>query len=191
MVESEEREDNVDFSIINPSLLDLDIEGSDDVNTAPVASTNRNNLLLPNEQFYEICSQLNQQHLFNFIMKNNNAPRPEPFHIFLSGCAGVGKRFLVHAITEYLKRVLRYPNQNLDEPSVLVTASTGKAATGINGTTLHSEFHLTVNSGYKAFEYRKPSDETLHVMRNKYKYLKVLVTDQISMTGRETIKHLD
>ena len=202
MVESDEEEDNDDFSIINPSLLDLDLEDSNDMGNAPVAPTSINNLLLPNEQFYEVCSQLNegQQHLFSFIMKyaiqcklseRNNEPQPDPFHIFLSGGAGVGKSFLVHVITEYLKRVLRYPNQNLDEPSVLVTASTGKAATGINGTTLHSAFHLPVNSGYKSFEYRKPSDETLHVMRNKYKYLKVLVIDEISMIGRETFRHLD
>ena len=61
--------------------------------------------------------------------KNNELP-PKPFKIFLSGGAGVGKSFLIKAITEYLKRLLRYPNQNLDQPSVLVTAYTGKAATG-------------------------------------------------------------
>ena len=84
--------------------------------------------------------------------KNNELP-PKPFQIFLSGGAGVGKSFLIKAITEYLKRVLRYPNQNLDQPSVLVTASTGKAATGINGITLHSAFHLPVKSELKCYEY--------------------------------------
>ena len=59
--------------------------------------------------------------------KNNELP-PKPFKI--SGGAGVGKSFLIKAITEYLKRLLRYPNQNLDQTSVLVTAYTGKAATG-------------------------------------------------------------
>ena len=59
--------------------------------------------------------------------KNNELP-PKPFQIFLSGGAGVEKSFLVETITEYLQRFLRYPNQNLDQPSVLKTASTGKAA---------------------------------------------------------------
>ena len=160
--------------MINPNLLDLDMEDSYGVSDVPVAST-IDNLLLPNEQFYEICSQLNerQQHLFNFIMQyaiqlrlgeNNSKSQPEPFHIFLSGGAGVGKSFLVHVVTEFLKGVLRYPNQNLDQLSLLVTASTGKAATG---TTLHSAFHLPVNSGYKPLEYRKPRDEILHMLRNK------------------------
>ena len=94
-------------------------------------------------------------------------------------------------ITEYLKRVLRYSNQNLDHPSVLVTASTGKAATGINGITLHSAFHLPVKSGLKFYEYKKPSDETLHMFRNNYQYLKVLIIDEISMIGRETFGYSD
>ena len=44
----------------------------------------------------------------------------------------------------YLKSLLRYPNQNLDQPSLLVTASTGKAATGVDGITVYSTFHLPV-----------------------------------------------
>ena len=47
-----------------------------------------------------------------------------------------------------------------------MTASTGKVAKGINGVTWHSAFHLPVKSGLKPFEYKKPSDETLHMLRN-------------------------
>ena len=72
-----------------------------------------------------------------------------------------------------------------------MTAFTEKAATGINGITLHSAFHLPVKSGLKSHEYKKPSDETLHMLRNKYQYLKVLIIDEISMIGRETFGHLD
>ena len=181
-VQSDEEEDNAEFSMINPNLLDLDLEDSDNVINATAVSTIIDNLLLPNEQFYEICFQLNegQQHLFSFIMQyalhcklaeiNNKSP-PKPFQIFLSGGAGVGKSFLIKAITEYLKRVLRYPNQNLDQPSVLVTASTGKVATDINGIALHSAFQLPLKSGLKSYDYKKPSDETLyHMLRSKYQY---------------------
>ena len=140
--------------MINPNFFDLDLEDSDSVNNAPLVSTIIHNLLRPKEKFYEIYSQLNegQQHLFNFLMqyalhcklaeKNNELP-PKPFQIFLSGGAGVGKSFLIKAVTEYLKRVLRYPNQNLDQPSILVTAYTGKAGTDINGiTVLHCILHF-------------------------------------------------
>ena len=132
-VQSEEEEDNAEFSMINPNLLDLDLEDSNSVSNATAESTIINNLLLPNEQFHEICSQLNesQQHLFNFIMyyavlcklaeKNNELP-PKPFQILLSGGAGIGKSFLIKAITEF------------------------------------SAFHLPVKSGLKSYEYKKPSD---------------------------------
>ena len=52
-------------------------------------------------------------------------------------------------------------------------------------------FHLPVKSGLKSYEHKKPSDETLHMLRNKYQYLKVLIIDEISMIGRETFGHLD
>ena len=92
-------------------------------------------------------------------------------------------------ITEYqiVLWVLRYPNQNLDQPSVLETASTGKAATDINGITLHSAFHLPVKSGLKSYKYKEPSDETPRMLRNKYQYLKVLIIDEISMTGEKLL----
>ena len=91
------------------------------MSNAPVLSTVIDNFLLLNKQFYEICSRLNEdQH--------------HPSHFkFLSGITGIGKNFLINALTEYLKRVLRYPNQNLDQPSVFETASIRKAATGVNG----------------------------------------------------------
>ena len=70
-VQSDEEENNAEFSIINPNLLDLDLEDSDNVSNAPVLSITIDNLLLPNETFYGICSQLKegQRHLFNFIMQ--------------------------------------------------------------------------------------------------------------------------
>ena len=69
-------------------------------------------------------------------------------------------------------------------------ASTGKAATGINDITLHSAFYLTVKSELKSYEYKKRSDEILHMLRNKYQY-KVLIIGEISMIGRETFRHFD
>ena len=90
-----------EFSMINPDLLDLYLEDSDSVSNAPGASAIIDNLLLPREQFYEFCSQLNedQSYLFNFmkyvvhrkLAEKNIELQPKPFHIFLSGGAGVEK----------------------------------------------------------------------------------------------------
>ena len=69
--ESESDEDNDDFGMLNPDLLDLDMEEDNDENNVPVASTTVESRSLLPEQYYEMCSQLNelQQHLLNFIMK--------------------------------------------------------------------------------------------------------------------------
>ena len=132
-----------------------------------------------------------QHAVYRKLAEKNNELEPKPFQILLSGGAGVGKSFLVTPITEYLKRILRYPSQNLDNPSVLVIAYTGKAVTNVNAITLHSAFNLPVKSRLKLCGYQKPSDETLHKLRNKYQYLKVLIIDEISMIGRETFEDLD
>ena len=67
-VQSDGGEDNAKFSMINPDLLDLDLEDNGSVSNAPVVSTIIDNLSLSNEPFYEICPQLNegQQHLLKF-----------------------------------------------------------------------------------------------------------------------------
>ena len=49
----------------------MDLVCSDSVSNAPVVSTIIDNLLLPNEQLYEVCSQSNkgQQDPFSFKMQ--------------------------------------------------------------------------------------------------------------------------
>ena len=59
-VQSDVEDDNTEFSMINPNLLDLDLEDSDSASNASAVSTIIDNLSPPNEQFYEICSQLNE-----------------------------------------------------------------------------------------------------------------------------------
>ena len=125
------------------------------------------------------------------LTENNNELEHKIFQIFLSGGAGVGKSFLVTAITEYLRRVLRYPSQNLDNPSVLVTASTGKTATNVNGIALYSVFNLPFKLRLKSCGYRKPIEETFHKLRRKYQYLKVLIIDELSIIGSETFEDSD
>ena len=45
----EEQKDNTEFSMINPDLLDLDLEVSDSVSNAPVPFVTVDNLLLPTQ----------------------------------------------------------------------------------------------------------------------------------------------
>ena len=200
----EEDEGNNEFSMFDPSLIDFDISDNDRSNSSSSTSNNSVQVVnMPNNTFYDMCAALNEKqlHLFNFIMQfavkyryaeKNNVDPPPPFFIFLSGGAGVGKSYLIQVITEFLRRILRYPDQSiLDQPSVLVTASTGKAATNVNGTTLHSAFQLQVRRAGRIFQYCKAGSENIHVMRHKYRHLTALIIDEISMIGNETFHHLD
>ena len=145
-----------------------------------------------------MCNQLNeeQQHFFNFMMRYAIKCRlaekydelvPDAFHIFLSVDACVEKRFLVKTITEYLTKILKYHSQSLDQPSVLATSSTRKAATNVNGTTLHSAFHLLVKQGF----YVQPGAKVLHILRSRYAYLRILLIDELSMTRLDNFNRLN
>ena len=90
-----------------------------------------------------------------------------------------------------MKKNLKFPKQNFsEEPSLAVTASTGKAATNVNGTTLHSAFRLPVKQpGTRVRE--KPSDEHLQVLQKRYEFLKSVLIDEISMTDNCTFDSLN
>ena len=198
-------EDGNDFGMIHPDLIDLDYnDNNNDDNTVPVPSTTVENISMSRELFYDMGSKLNERQLelFNFISKHtverkldtkNGVEKPDPFRIFLSGGAGVGKSFLVKVITEQLKRILKEPGQNYDEePPALVTASTGKAATNIDGTTLHSAILLPIYGKGTYGKKKKLIGEEIHKLRLKYKkYLQVLLIGQISTTGDKSFDDLN
>ena len=119
------------------------------------------------------------------LAKKYGALMPDAFHIFLSGGADVGKSFLVKAITEYLKRILKHHGQRRDQQSIPVMASTRKAATDIDGTTLHSAFHFTVKQGF----YVQPGAKVHHILSSRYAYLKILLINEKSMTGLDIFNH--
>ena len=123
--------------------------------------------------------------------KQNDETEPDPFHIFLSGDAGVGKTFLVNVIIEYLKKPLVFPGQNSDEePPILSIASIGKAACNINDTTVHTTFQLPIYGPNKRPKMELKGKE-LQDLQNKYKHLKVLIIDEIPMVGKLTLRDLN
>ena len=44
------------------------------------------------------------------LQKKSNIDPPQQFCIYLSGASAVGKSFLVQLITEFMRRLLRYPD---------------------------------------------------------------------------------
>ena len=93
-------------------------------------------------------------------------------NVFLTGSAGTGK-------THILKEYINYLRDNGIFPSIL--APTGIAASLLNGKTIHSFFALGIRDFF--------SDEDIYIiatnprLRKRFKELKVLIIDEISMVS--------
>ena len=151
--------------------------------------------------YYEMVRSLNekQYELHSFIyawcieerLKDITKNDVEPFFTFLSGGEGVGKSHVVNTIYQSAIRALRKPGNDIEKPTVLLTATTGKAATNIDGITLHSAFSLPVKERGRQFEYKQPGAEKLNNMWCHYRCLKIIVIDTISMLKNQDLIHLN
>lgn len=102
----------------------------------------------------------------------------EKRNIFLTGKAGTGKSHVVKAIKKYLGN------------KVVLTASTGVAATNIGGTTTHSFLRLgrmTVHPEIIIKELRKYKKEAFDSIKNT----QVLLVDEISMFSSKELYFID
>ncbi|MFA6038052.1 MAG: helix-turn-helix domain-containing protein [Legionellales bacterium] len=101
-------------------------------------------------------------------------------NIFLTGEAGSGKTYLLNKYIQYLKE---------NNVKVAVTASTGIAATHLQGNTIHSWSGIGVRDSLSEEELEKiiTSDR---VKRN-YRKTRVLVIDEISMLHKHQLEMVD
>ncbi|KAK3086403.1 hypothetical protein FSP39_017935 [Pinctada imbricata] len=198
-LEEQTNESHCKHPYLDPSLLPVQAIEDNEV-TTPRNYTIGKTQLVTDSRFYELVRSLNdkQRILFDYMydwatrtrLASDDNSVPQPFYIFLSGGGGVGKTHLVNTIYEGLVRALRKPGQDPDKPTVLMTASTGKAASNINGTTLHSAFSLPVKEKMRTLQFKTLSLEKLNTMRCKYANLKVIIADEISMFGATSLEHL-
>ena len=165
-------------------------------------STIKENNILTDRSYYKMIRSLNTEqrnihdYIFNWCIEQKQAERckmkcPKPFHIFLSGGGGVGKSHTIHAIYQTVIRQLKREGHTQDTPTIILTASTGKAAVNISGTTLHSAFKLQCRKRGEKYEYTRPAPIILGKLKNQYMALKIIVIDEISMIGGETFLQLN
>src|SRR3990167_7410373 len=101
-------------------------------------------------------------------------------NIFLTGAAGSGKTYLLNKYIHYLKE---------NNVAVAVTASTGIAATHLQGTTLHSWSGIGVKDSLTQKELEKLL--TTEPIKRNYKKTKVLIIDEISMLHKHQLDMVD
>ena len=197
--DSEDEEDTEDpeFAALNPENID---ERADDQFHIPLSSGaefSTRNACMENDEYYKNCKSLNdeQRSLFQFVCTHTHkilfsdrygTEPPEPFFVFLSGDGGTGKSHLINVINEYVKRNLKFPGQSPDQPSILLTASTGPAASRISGQTLHKALNLNTY-GIGSGERKKKKGQDLGDKAYAMKFLKIIVIDEISMVGERTL----
>jgi len=91
-------------------------------------------------------------------------------NVFLTGPAGSGKTHLLNQYIQYLK------SKNI---GVAVTASTGIAATHMNGQTVHSWSGMGIKDSFSEADYNKLKRKYFY--QRKITKAKVLIIDEISM----------
>jgi len=101
-------------------------------------------------------------------------------NIFLTGSAGTGKTFLLNEFIEYLKK---------EDIRVSVTASTGVAATHLDGITIHSWSGMGIES--KLSDKQIKSLLKKKELRKRIKETKILIIDEISMLDASRLDLLD
>lgn len=101
-------------------------------------------------------------------------------NIFLTGAAGSGKTYLLNKYIKYLKE---------NEVMVAVTASTGIAATHLQGNTIHSWSGIGVKDDLNEKDLEKLQTNK-RIARN-YKKTKVLIIDEISMLHKHQLDMVD
>ena len=94
---------------------------------------------------------------------------------------------LIKALYQILYRFLNLrEGENPDDIRVLLCAYTGKAAYNINGVTVASAFLKKFKQSGDLL-----SADDLNTFRVKYRHLKVIIIDEISMVGTNTLTFLD
>ncbi len=101
-------------------------------------------------------------------------------NIFLTGAAGAGKTYLLNKYINYLKE---------NYVVVAVTASTGIAATHLQGVTLHSWSGIGIKDNLTQKDLEKLF--TTSRIKSNYKKTKVLIIDEISMLHKHQLDMVD
>lgn len=114
-----------------------------------------------------------------------SANQQQPIQCFFTGPAGAGKTFVINILMEVYNRF----GQTDGMCNAYITCgTTGRAACAINGTTVHTAFTITVN---KRLSYAALSLHQLNQYRIVFKYVRVIIIDEISMCSAELLHQIN
>ena len=100
--------------------------------------------------------------------------------------AGYGIWLYQFLIIAYLFILNLRDEENPDDIGILLCAYVGFAAFNLSGQTICSAFHKKIYQGTSFL-----SADELNTFRIKYRHLKVIIIDEISMVGNKTLSFID
>ena len=189
--EEEGSKESEQFVYFNPSRVvehrhyDIGIELQSTCSVPPVETTD---ILLPDDEYLTLLRSLNlrQREFFNHIVHWIKC-KDEPIYAFLTGGAGVGKSVVIRALYQTLYKILNLKDgENPDDKRILLFAYMGFAAFNISGQTICSAFHKKMYQGTNHL-----SADELNTFRIKYRNLKIVMSDEVSMVGNRTLNFIN
>ena len=125
-----------------------------------------------------VTAMLNVEQQFALDLIDLYLTEEKVFRILLTGGPGTGKSLLINAISSHcLER---------HNTKVLRLATTGPAAFGIGGSTVHSVLSLPINCAYKPLK-----GSHLQMKQVRLKDTRVIILDEVSMLGAKTLIAID
>ena len=172
-------------TVVEQRHYDIGIELQSTCSVPPVETAG---IMLSDEEYLTLLRSLNlrQREFFNHVMHWIKC-KDEPIYAFLTGGAGVGKAVVIRELYQSLYRILNLRDgENPDDIIILLCAYMGFAAFNISGQTICSAFHKKMYQGTNLL-----SADELNIFRIKYRHLKVVIIDEISMVGNRTLSFID
>lgn len=165
----------------NCEEMSTNFEPSDDdlnesATSLPISARRRRSNVSSKEDYCAHLRQMNieQRELILEVIHRLHSIDRKPLQIFLTGPAGSGKTFLLKALMETYNRYTQQHNSMNN--AYVARATTGKAAVGLNGLTVHTAFRLTTSRQKKQLSY-----EVLQTYRHMLRNVKCVIIDEISM----------
>ena len=115
-----------------------------------------------------------QLEVYTTVKDHFESNSPPPLRMVVTGTAGTGKSYLIQCIRLLLGDALK------------VAAPTGVASFIIEGTTLHSLFHLPTRGEFKQLEGNR-----LQQLQQTMSSIRYIIIDEMSMVGRKVFGQID
>lgn len=144
----------------------------------------------PKDEILKLMEGLNdeQRSLVMYILKCIKTRTNLPLRIFLNGSAGVGKSYVINTLYQLISH--HYDTVSGANPTtikVLLTALTGKAASNINGMTIHSAFKLLVTGSKND----RMGEKMKKALRKETMDLKFIIIDEISFVSSDLLERVN